>query len=132
MGLLTDLLRTGYAVREVRVVDRNGQKVSGFPADAFSRAVGSGFTSLPRVDLAATIYGALGDTTETIFGDTIAHIDQTKDDVQVTFERHGPRTFDLVVGADGLHSHVRELAFGPEQQFERYLGIKVAAFEAEG
>ena len=132
MGLLLDLLRTGYAVREVRVVDRTGQKVSGFPADAFSRAVGSGFTSLPRGDLAAAIYGALGDRTETIFGDTITHIDQTKDDVQVTFERHGPRTFDLVVGADGLHSHVRELAFGPEQQFERYLGIKVAAFEAEG
>ena len=44
----------------------------------------------------------------------------------------GSRAFDLVVGADGLHSRVRELVFGPENQFERYLGIKVAAFEAEG
>jgi 2-polyprenyl-6-methoxyphenol hydroxylase-like FAD-dependent oxidoreductase len=132
MRLLPDLVRMGYAVREVRVVDRNGRRVSGFPAAVFARAVGSGFTSLPRGDLAAAIYGALGDTTETIFGDTITHIDQTKDDVEVTCERHGPRTFDLVGGPDGLHSHVRELAFGPEQQFERYLGIKVAAFEAEG
>jgi len=132
MELRPDLVRTGYAVREVRVVDRNGRKVSGFPAAAFARAVGSGFTSLPRGDLAAAIYGALGDTTEAIFGDTITRIDQTGKDVQVTFERHDPRTFDLVVGADGLHSRVRELVFGPEKQFERYLGIKVAAFEAEG
>src|SRR4029079_9382829 len=45
---------------------------------------------------------------------------------------NGPRAFDLVVGADGLHSRVRELVFGPEKRFERYLGIKVAAFEVEG
>jgi 2-polyprenyl-6-methoxyphenol hydroxylase-like FAD-dependent oxidoreductase len=87
---------------------------------------------VPRGDLAAAIYGALGDTTETIFGDSIARIDQTVEDVRVTFDRHAPRTFDLVVGADGLHSRVRELVFGPEHQFERYLGIKVAAFEATG
>jgi 2-polyprenyl-6-methoxyphenol hydroxylase-like FAD-dependent oxidoreductase len=132
MGLLPDILRTGYAVREVRVVDRSGRKVSGFPAAAFARAVGSGFTSLPRGDLAAAIYRAIGDRVETIFGDSISRIDQTVDDVRVTFDRHGNRTFDLVVGADGLHSRVRELVFGPETQFERYLGIKVAAFEAEG
>jgi 2-polyprenyl-6-methoxyphenol hydroxylase-like FAD-dependent oxidoreductase len=131
MGLLPDLVRTGYAVREVRVVDRDGRRAAGFPGAAFARAVGGRFTSLPRGDLAAAIYGALGDTTETIFGDAIARIDQAPDEVHVTFERHGSRTFDLVVGADGLHSRVRELAFGPETQFERYLGIKVAAFEAE-
>src|SRR5581483_3131458 len=131
MGLLPDLVRRGYAVREVRVVDRHGRKVSGFPAAAFARAVSSGFTSLPRGDLAATIYGALGGATDTIFDDAITRIDQTADDVRVAFERHDSRTFDLVVGADGLHSQVRRLVCGPEHQFERYLGIKVAAFEAE-
>jgi 2-polyprenyl-6-methoxyphenol hydroxylase-like FAD-dependent oxidoreductase len=132
MNLLPELLRAGYDVRAVKEVDRDGRRVSGFPAQAFTRATGSGFISLPRGDLASAIFGALGGSVETIFGDTIAAIEQTADDVAVTFERHGPRRFDLVVGTDGLHSRVRELAFGPGERFERYLGIKVAAFEAAG
>ena len=48
------------------------------------------------------------------------------------FRTRSARDFDLVVGADGLHSRVRELVFGAENQFEKYLGYKVAAFEAEG
>jgi 2-polyprenyl-6-methoxyphenol hydroxylase-like FAD-dependent oxidoreductase len=132
MELLPELLRAGYAIREVRIVDRNGRRVSGFPASAFARAMGGAFTSLPRGDLAAAIFRALPDSVETIFGDAIARIDQTPDDVRVTFEHHSPRSFDILVGADGLHSHVRELVFGPQRRFERYLGIKVAAFEMEG
>jgi 2-polyprenyl-6-methoxyphenol hydroxylase-like FAD-dependent oxidoreductase len=132
MGLLPELARTGYGVREVRVVDRNGRRVSGFPAAVFSRASPTGFTSVARGDLAAAVFGTLAGQVETIFGDTITRIDQTANHVTVSFERHGPRSFDLVVGADGLHSRVRELMFGPETRFERYLGIKVAAFEVEG
>jgi 2-polyprenyl-6-methoxyphenol hydroxylase-like FAD-dependent oxidoreductase len=132
MNLLPALLTAGYPVREVRVVDRDGGRVSGFPAAAFSRAARGGFTSLQRGDLAAAIFEALAGEVETMFGDAITGIEQTTDDVRVTFEKHGPRTFDLIVGADGLHSRVRKLAFGPERRFERYLGIKVAAFEVEG
>lgn len=132
MGLLPELLRDGYSVREVRVVDRDGRKVSGFPAAVFSRATRSRFTSLPRGDLAAAIFGSLDTNVEAIFGDTIERIEQTATDVSVTFAHHRPRSFDLVIGADGLHSRVRELVFGPESGFERYLGIKVAAFESAG
>ncbi|MGW3013334.1 FAD-dependent monooxygenase [Streptomyces sp. NPDC001219] len=48
--------------------------------------------------------------------------------VEVTFERGAPRRFDLVVGADGLHSNVRRLAFGPEERFVRHLGAYISAF----
>ncbi|MEU8782251.1 FAD-dependent monooxygenase [Streptomyces sp. NPDC048637] len=48
--------------------------------------------------------------------------------VAVTFEHGAPRRFDLVVGADGLHSNVRRLTFGPEEQFVRHLGAYIAAF----
>ena len=52
--------------------------------------------------------------------------------IDVGFERNPARRFDLVVGADGLHSTVRKLTFGPESRFERDIGYWVAAFEMEG
>ena len=55
---------------------------------------------------------------------------KTADGVRVQLKHSGERRFDLVVGADGLHSTVRKLAFGPTQQFEKDLGYIVAAFEA--
>lgn len=48
------------------------------------------------------------------------------------FERAAPREFDLLVGADGLHSNLRRLTFGTERVVERYLGCKVAACVVEG
>jgi 2-polyprenyl-6-methoxyphenol hydroxylase-like FAD-dependent oxidoreductase len=54
------------------------------------------------------------------------------DTVQVTFERSPERRFDLVVGADGLHSNVRKLTFGSEAGFQKYLGYMFAAFEVHG
>lgn len=132
MGLAPALLQAGYQVREVRVVNRNGRRVSGFPVRAVARAMGDRFTSLPRGDLAAAIFGTIVNRVETLFDDSIERIEQCTNDVRVTFHRHPSRTFDLVVGADGLHSRLRQLLFGPEIRFERYLGIKVAAFEVGG
>ena len=52
--------------------------------------------------------------------------------MRVSFDHAAPREVDLVIGADGLHSRVRQLAFGPEARFEVSLGYHVAAFEVEG
>jgi 2-polyprenyl-6-methoxyphenol hydroxylase-like FAD-dependent oxidoreductase len=65
-----------------------------------------------------------------MFGDSISSIEQSETVAHVTFKSGRERDFDLVIGADGLHSRVRELVFGPQEQFEKYLGYKVAAFEA--
>lgn len=69
---------------------------------------------------------------ETIFGDSIAAIEQAADAVHVTFAGGAARRFDLIFGADRLHSNTRSLVFGPQGQSEKYLGYKVAAFEIEG
>jgi len=69
---------------------------------------------------------------ETLFDDTITAIEEHPKGARVAFERAAPREVDLVVGADGLHSGVRELAFGPEARFERFLGYRVAAAELPG
>jgi 2-polyprenyl-6-methoxyphenol hydroxylase-like FAD-dependent oxidoreductase len=56
MGLLSEITSKGYRVQEVKVVNRNGRRVAGFPADAFPRATEGKYTSLPRGDLAASIF----------------------------------------------------------------------------
>lgn len=81
-----------------------------------------------RGDLVRILYDTVRDGTEVIFDDSIASLTQDQDGVSVTFERSAPRTFDLVVGADGLHSVVRRLAFGPESDFTAHLGLYLAVF----
>jgi 2-polyprenyl-6-methoxyphenol hydroxylase-like FAD-dependent oxidoreductase len=132
MGLLPRIGELGYRVKEVLYVDRHGRKRGGFPVDIFDRMTNGRFTSLRRSDLAATIYGALDDKVETIFGDSVAGIEDKGHGVRVSFDHAASREVDLVIGADGLHSRVRQLAFGPEGGFEVSLGYHVAAFEVEG
>src|SRR5215472_2780622 len=132
MGLLPEIRRNGYVAREVRIVNPSGKRLSGFSVESLSRVVQGRYISLARSDLAASIYGAIEDKVETIFNDSISQIDQTAQGVRVIFETGTVRDFDLVIGADGLHSRVRELVFGPQDMFEKYLGYKVAAFEVEG
>jgi 2-polyprenyl-6-methoxyphenol hydroxylase-like FAD-dependent oxidoreductase len=132
MGILPRILEKGYQVREVRLVDRTGRKVGGFDTEVFTRATNGRFTSIRRSDLAATIFDALDDRVETIFGDSVAAIEDRGDHLHVSLEHGAPRDVDLVMGADGLHSRVRRLAFGAEHDFEVPLGYQVAAFEAGG
>jgi len=132
MGLLPEICRKGYVAKEVRVVNSDGRRISGFSFESLSRVVQGRYIGLARLDLAASIYQAIEGRVETMFGDSIAGMDQTSEGVRVRFQTGRVRDFDLVIGADGLHSQVREIAFGPQKQFERYLGYKVAAFEVDG
>src|SRR6516225_6498675 len=132
MGLLPRIRELGYQVREVRLVNRHSRKCGGFSIELFGRMANGRYTTLRRSDLAATIYGALDGTVETIFGDSVASFEETGACVRVGFDRAPPREADLVIGADGLHSRVRQLVFGPDTGVEVSLGYHVAAFEVEG
>jgi 2-polyprenyl-6-methoxyphenol hydroxylase-like FAD-dependent oxidoreductase len=132
MGLLPRIRDLGYQVTELRFVDRHGRRRGGSATAPLRRLLGGRFTSLRRSDLAATIYGALDGTVETIFGDSVASIEEAGCSTRVRFEHAPPREADLVVGADGLHSRVRRLVFGPDAGAEVSLGYHVAAFEVEG
>ncbi len=132
MGIVPEVMAKGYRVKEVRVVDRRGHRASGFDASVFDRFTQGRFTSLPRGELAATIYARIESAAETRFGDSIAELEDRGGSVRVRFARGDTEDFDLVIGADGLHSTVRAQVFGPEARFERYLGYRVAAFEAPG
>jgi 2-polyprenyl-6-methoxyphenol hydroxylase-like FAD-dependent oxidoreductase len=132
MGLLPELGRRGCQVEELRFVDDRGRRIGGFQVDVLRRITGGRYVSLPRGDLAEAVYRSIAGRCETIFGDSIAAIADGRDGVNVEFERAPSRRFDLVVGADGLHSVVRNLVFGPQSRFEKYLGYAVAAFEVAG
>ncbi len=132
MGILPAVREAGYSVRAVRFVDDRGRRAGGFSVDLFHDVLNDRFISLPRGQLATEVFRSVEGRAETIFDDSIATLSEHHGGVDVAFERGPARRFDLVVGADGLHSSVRKLAFGPESRFERDIGYRVAAFEVDG
>jgi len=132
MGLIPGIREQGYQAQEVRFVDAGGHTRGGFSVDVMARATGGRFTSLRRSDLAATLYRALAGRVEALFGNSITAITETEQGVTIDLQQGPSRQVDLVIGADGLHSRVRELVFGPESDFEFSLGFQVAAFELQG
>lgn len=131
MGIVPELRRHGYVMAEARAVDRDGRRIASVKPSAIMGSTDQ-YVSTARSDLAAAIYAALDGGAELILDDTVCNLDDNGDQVRVTFENDSPRDFDLVVGADGLHSQVRRLAFGPDEQFERYLKTVVAVFDVTG
>lgn len=89
----------------------------------------SGEVEILRGDLSELLFEATRDETEYVFGDSITALRETAHGVEVDFERGASRTFDLVVGADGQHSIVRALTFGPEDRFATFLGYYHAGFD---
>lgn len=130
MGIVPELRERGYVFTEARVINRDGRKVASFNPAVIIES-NDRYLTIARSDLSAVIYDALGGAAELLLGDTVQHLDDDGERVRVTFEGGSIRDFDLVIGADGLHSRVRKLAFGPQEQFETYLGMVVAAFEVE-
>jgi 2-polyprenyl-6-methoxyphenol hydroxylase-like FAD-dependent oxidoreductase len=72
--------------------------------------------------LATILYEATRNDAQYLFEDSICTIVEEPDGIAVTFEHAPAERFDLVIGADGLHSVVRHLAFGPEEKYRRFLG----------
>jgi 2-polyprenyl-6-methoxyphenol hydroxylase-like FAD-dependent oxidoreductase len=117
MGIVSELRRRGYVLTEARTVDRDGRRVASLKPSAIMGSA-QRYVSIARSDLAAVIFEALDGRAELIFDDTVQALADDGDRVRVTFDSGHARDFDLVVGADGLHSRVRRLIFGPDEQFE--------------
>jgi 2-polyprenyl-6-methoxyphenol hydroxylase-like FAD-dependent oxidoreductase len=132
MGLLPKIDRIGYHIREMRIVNGRGERISGFGTRTLNDLTGGRFVTLARSDLSRLLFETIKDRIEAVFGDEIASMEDDGEGVEVQFRRSRARRFDLVVGADGLHSKVRDLSFGAQDRFEVQLGYLVAAFEVQG
>lgn len=130
MNLMDRMRAVSVEQRGMAMIDGRGRVRARMPAELFG---GEGIISeieLLRGDLADVLYEATVPGVEYLFDDTATGLEQDETGVSVTFERSAPRRFDLVVGADGLHSAVRSLAFGPEAGAVRSLGLYGAIFTA--
>ena len=127
MGLLDQIRDQQTHLDTTTYVDADGRRVASMPAEIFA-----GDVEILRGDLGRILYQATRDGTEYLFGDTITGLDQRADGVHVTFSRTEPRVFDLVIGADGLHSAVRRLAFPDATGARQDLGLYVSIFSVAG
>ncbi|MFD8566135.1 FAD-dependent monooxygenase [Streptomyces sp. NPDC059639] len=124
MGIWDDLHRVQTDMGRQTIVNADDTDRVDLPAYLMS-----GDVEVFRGDISKLLYERTKDTVEYVFGDSIASLTESATGIDVTFDHGAPRTFDLVVGADGLHSHTRRLAFGDESRYLRFFGYYVAGFD---
>lgn len=131
MGIISALKSVDINFLKLVFVDNNNKERGSMNYQKIKDFMNGRAFTLLRSDLAKVIYQGLGEDVEIIFGDTITKIDQNEKEVSVTFQSGKTRNFDLLVGADGLHSNVRNLIFGNETQFEKYYGYYTSSFTVD-
>ncbi|MFF4217059.1 FAD-dependent monooxygenase [Streptomyces nondiastaticus] len=135
MGLLPRLQELGYAVHELRYVDEDGRRRAGMTYATLGRAVGGRLISIMRPDLERALYESLPAGVDVRFGTTLTAIEDGTDGATVLLNDGTHLEADVVVGADGVHSAVRRLAFceaeGDDERHVRHLGFHTAAFVFE-
>ncbi|MBU8899027.1 FAD-dependent monooxygenase [Corallococcus sp. M34] len=132
MGFLAEAQRVRTRMKGMSVLDPDGNEVMRTTEMTFSAGpLDSDDLELLREDLTRMLLDSTRPQVEYRFGDSITALAQDARGVHVAFKHGPPRDFDLVVGADGLHSNVRRHAFGPESDCVRPLGTQLAIFRAE-
>jgi 2-polyprenyl-6-methoxyphenol hydroxylase-like FAD-dependent oxidoreductase len=128
MGLLERIREVTVEQRGIAWVDSRGRRRAEMPVEAFG---GRGIVSRDEVlrgDLAQVMYDAVAGEVDVRFDDTITGLAEVDGGIDVEFEQSAAGRFALVVGADGLRSAVRRLAFGPDAELIRPLGLLTAWF----
>jgi 2-polyprenyl-6-methoxyphenol hydroxylase-like FAD-dependent oxidoreductase len=110
----------------VVLVDRDGKVINKMTGDEFGHRAGEDL-EIVRGTLCQILKDNISNV-EFVFDDSIRTISQDSDRVQVEFSKNSPREFDLVIGADGLHSNVRGIVFGDEARFLRELGLYLCVY----
>jgi 2-polyprenyl-6-methoxyphenol hydroxylase-like FAD-dependent oxidoreductase len=126
MDLLEALEGRHYPIPRLEFVDGKGKTQATIPVDKFRKMLGNRAFNFMRGDLANVLYERVKDNVPVHFGTSITRMRELPEKVEVEFSDGTSETYDLVVGAGGIHSKTRELLWGAECQFAHYLGFTVA------
>lgn len=128
LGLLPEVEKIHYPIGRLTFLETDGEPKYTLSYDEFQELFDGRHFNFMRGDLERLLYEVLPDRSTIKFGRTIARVDQREDGVRVTLDDGKALEADILVGADGIHSNVRGLVFGPEADYERYLGYHTFAF----
>ncbi|KTD42028.1 FAD-dependent monooxygenase [Legionella parisiensis] len=126
MGIYETVVAASTDMQGAMLVDRNGKVIQKMSGDVFGHRAGED-VEIIRGALCQILMDQVLDA-DFIFGDWIQEITQFSDHIEVLFQYSEAREFDLVIGADGLHSNVRKLVFGEESLFSQELGLYLCVF----
>lgn len=125
MGVLGELRDHDTKMRGTTLLDEAGTETGRLPAEVFA-----GELEVPKQQLTRILHRITVADVEYVFDDSISTLTQDDTGVTVEFERATTQRFDLVVGADGVYSKVRQLAFGPHSDAVQHVGMSGAGFTA--
>jgi len=124
MGVLPQLRSAHIHTRKLTFLDADGDPIAVIVPEQLAGGVTGRHIELPRGDLASVFYDLMRDREIRYrFNESIDALHDDGAGVDVRFRSGRKQRFDLVIGADGLHSNTRALVFGPEPPFNRYLGF---------
>jgi 2-polyprenyl-6-methoxyphenol hydroxylase-like FAD-dependent oxidoreductase len=132
MGLHDQIAAEHYRHVPIALLSPGGRRLSTLDIGRLANDETSGDIEITRGVLSEILYRASRDRASYVFGDSITALTQADTGVDVTFNHRPPQTFDVVIGADGIHSNVRALAFGDESRFIRHLGPYAAIWDLPG
>lgn len=128
LGLLPDIEQIHYPIDELSFVDSRGREKFAISYPAMRKIFYNRHFNFLRGDLERVLYSHVKDFAGFRFGVTIDSIEQHSQEVIVHLSDGSSLHADLLIGADGIHSRVRSLAFGEESRFLRFLGYNTAAY----
>lgn len=128
MGLLSRLRQQQIHVDSIAYVDTSGKPVVKMDIALMRKIMHDRYMGLMHWTLEEALYEAIADDVEVRYGRSLVAVKSGPDEVLVTFNNGTTEPFDVLVGADGVHSNTRRLVFGPEEQFTRHLGYSFASY----
>jgi 2-polyprenyl-6-methoxyphenol hydroxylase-like FAD-dependent oxidoreductase len=126
MGVLAEVQDRATGIDRGTIFTPGARRPVEVRIDRLAAAATDRHVEIMRDDLSEVLVARTLDDVEYLFGDSIVTV--SAESGEVTFEQAGPRSFDLIIGADGLHSNVRSLVFGDESRFSSFLGAYLAVY----